>query len=141
MLQRIQTIWLLLAGALTLLTIKLPFYTGIPDPTLTPGVTYHQLNGLTAGILVLLLTITVSVLAFVAIALYKTRVTQLRICIAAIVLDLVIVYLFYRKITTYSQGAYSLTAILHLLIIAFFILAAKGISNDQKLVKDSDRLR
>jgi hypothetical protein len=137
MLQRIQTIWLLLAGVAALLTIKLPYYSGIQDPTIP----YHELNGLTGGIIILLVTITVSVVAFTAIFLYKNRTTQLRLCVAAIILEALLIFLYYRQITVYTQGTFALTSILHMCILLFFVLAARGINKDEKLIKDSNRLR
>lgn len=137
MLQRIQSIWLLLAGAAALLTIKLPYYSGIQDPTIP----YHELNGVTGGIIILLVTITIGVTAFVTIFLYKNRTTQLRLCVAAIILEALLIFLYYRQITAFTQGTFALTSILHMCILLFFVLAAKGINNDEKLIKNSDRLR
>jgi hypothetical protein len=137
MLQRIQTVWLLLAGVAALLTIKLPFYSGIQEPTIP----YHELNGVTGGIIILLVTITIAVLAFVAIALFKNRITQLRLCVFAIILQALLLFLYYRQIASYTQGTFALTAILQMCVVLFFVLAARGINKDEKLIKDSDRLR
>ncbi len=137
MLQRIQTIWLLLAGTAALLTLKLPYYSGIQDP----AVPYHELNALTANIPTLLVTITVAVIALVTIGLYKNRVMQLRLCVAGIVLEALLIFLYYRQISVFTQGTYALTSILHMCIVLFFVLAARAINKDEKMVKDSNRLR
>jgi hypothetical protein len=137
MIQRIQTIWLLLAGVAALLTIQFPYYSGINDPLLP----YHELSGKTAGIPVLLVTITVAVLAFVAIGLYKNRKTQLRLCLIGILAEASLIFLYYRKVAAFTQGTYSLASILHMCILLFFVLAARGINKDEKLIKESDRLR
>lgn len=137
MIQRIQTVWLLLAGIAAMLTIKLPYYSGIQDPTIP----YHELNAVTGGLVILLVTITVAVIALVNIALYKNRKTQLRLCVAGIVLEALLIFLYFRQVTVFTQGTYALTSILHMCILLFFVLAARGISNDEKLIKDSDRLR
>lgn len=137
MLQRIQSVWLFLAGAAALLTIKLPYYSGIQDAT----VPYHELNAITAGIVILLVTITIAVLAFVTIFLYKNRTTQLRLCVVAIILEAVLIFLYYRQVAVFTQGTYALTAILHMCILLFFVLAARGINKDEKLIKESNRLR
>ncbi|MFT3683171.1 MAG: DUF4293 family protein [Ferruginibacter sp.] len=137
MLQRIQTIWLLLAGAAALLTLKLPYYSGVQQPT----VPYNEVNAVTAGILILLVTVAVAVIAFVAIVLYKNRPTQLRLCVLGIVLEALLIFLYYRHISQFAQGTYALTSILHMFIVLFFVLAARGINKDEKLIKDSDRLR
>lgn len=137
MIQRIQTIWLLLAGIAALLTIQFSFYSGINDPL----VTYHELSGKSAGIPILLVTITVAVLAFVAIGLYKNRQTQLRLCLVGILTEAILIFLYYKKVSVFTQGTYALTSILHMCVLLFFVLAARGIKVDDKLIKDSDRLR
>jgi uncharacterized membrane protein len=137
MLQRIQTIWLLLAGIAAMLTIKLPYYSGIQDPLIP----YHELNATTGGIAILLVTITVAVVAVINIALFKNRKMQLRLCVAGIVLEALLIYLYFRQISAFTQGTYALTSILHMCILLFFVLAARGINADDKLIKDSDRLR
>jgi Ca2+/Na+ antiporter len=137
MLQRIQTIWLLLAGVAALLTLKLPYYGGIQQV----NVPYAELNGITGGILILLVTVFIAVIAFVSVALYKNRTTQLRLCVLGIVLEALMVFLYYRQVSGYAHGTYALTSILHMFIVLFFVLAARGINKDEKLIKDSDRLR
>lgn len=137
MIQRIQTIWLLLAGIAALLTIKLPYYSGIQDP----AIPYSELDGVTAGIPILLVTIAVVVIAFVGIGLYKNRTTQLRLCVVGVFLEAILIYLYYRKVIAFTQGTYALTAILHMCVVLFFVLAARGINKDEKLIKESDRLR
>lgn len=137
MIQRIQTIWFLLAGFAALATLKFPYYSGIQDPT----VPYHELTALNANIPTLLVTITVAVVAFVAIGLFKNRTTQLRLAVVGIVLEALLIFLYYRQVAIFTEGTYALTSILHMLIVLFFVLAARGINKDDKLVKDSDRLR
>ena len=137
MIQRIQTIWLLLAGIAALLTIQFPFYSGINDPLIT----YNQLSGKTAGISILLVTTTIAVLAFVAIGLYKNRQTQLRLCLVGILTDAVLIFLYYKKVSVFTQGTYALTSILHMCISLFFVLAVRSIKADEKLIRDSDLLR
>ncbi len=137
MIQRIQTVWLLLAGLAVMLTIQFPFYSGINDP----AIPYQELTGKNGGILILLVTLLIAVIAFVAIGVFKNRSTQLLLCIAGILLEALLLFLYYNKINRYTQGTLALASIVHLFIILFFALAVKGISKDNKLIKDSDRLR
>jgi hypothetical protein len=137
MLQRIQTIWLVLAGVAALLTLKLPYYSGMQQPPLP----YVELNGISGGVLITLVTILLAVLAFTIIALYKNRTLQLRLCVAGIALEALLIFLYYRQVSTYIQGTYALSSLLHMGIILFFVLAARGINNDEKLIRNSDRLR
>jgi hypothetical protein len=68
-------------------------------------------------------------------------VTQLWLCIVAILLDVVLLFLYYQQTKNFTRGDYAFTAVLHVLIIAALVLAARGINKDEKLIKDSNRLR
>lgn len=139
MIQRIQSVWLLLASVCAFLTFKLPYYSGTISTSTDLG--YHELTGATSGTVILLLTALVSMLALIILFLYKQRVLQLRLCIVGILLEAVLIFLYYKKVETFTQGSYSLTAMLHSAIILFFVLAGQAINKDQNLVKNSDRLR
>ena len=137
MLQRMQTIWLLLAGIAAITSFKLPYYSG----TMQPGIPYTELNALNGGWPLVLATLIVAAIALVAIGLYSKRVIQLRLCVLGILAEAMVVYLYFRKINAYTEGTMALSSILHMCILLFFVLAAKGISRDEKLVRESDRLR
>ena len=136
MIQRIQTVWLLIASVVTFLTLKFSFYSG----TYLPDNQYHQLNG-TDNILLMVTTIILGMVTFITIFLFRKRVIQLRLSIAAILLDALLVFFYFRAISDFSRGEYAITAAAHLLIIIALVLAARGIDQDEKLVKDSNRLR
>ena len=136
MIQRIQSVWLLVASALAFLTLKVSFYSG----TFLTDNQYHQLNG-TDNILLMTTTIAVGIVALMAIFLYKTRVIQLRLCIIGILLDLLLLFLYLKAKQNFTQGEYAITAALHLVIQLSLAFAARGIRKDDKLIKDSDRLR
>jgi len=136
MLQRIQSLWLLLASACAFISLKMPYYSG----TNKEGIPSYKLMS-TENFYLMLLTIAIAVLALITIFLYKNRTLQLRLCILGILLEAVLIFLYYREIKTYLDGTYSLTALLHGCIVLFFFLAARGISNDDKIIKDSNRLR
>ena len=136
MIQRIQSVWLLLATIFIFLTLKLSFYTG----TYLPVNAYHQLNG-TGTILLMVTTIILGALTFFTIFLYKQRMVQMWLIILAIVIELLLVYLYYRETLKFSQGVYAITAALHIVVIIALIFAARGINSDEKLIRSSDRLR
>jgi hypothetical protein len=137
MLQRIQTLWLLLAGVAAILTFKFPYYSGATKD----GLPYAELNALNGGWPLVLATIVVAAIALVAIGLYSKRVIQLRLCVVGIIAEAILLYLYFRKTSAYTDGTMSLTSILHMCILLFFVLAARGISRDEKLVRESDRFR
>jgi len=144
MLQRIQTIWLLLAGVAAFLTLRLHFYSGLMTAEGAPAPVYTKLNGMSNPWWLLLLTVAIGLIAVITIGLYKNRVVQLRLCVLGIILEALLIFLYYQTITSKfvaGQGAYSLTSLLHAGIILFFVLAARNINKDEKLIKESDRLR
>jgi hypothetical protein len=136
MIQRIQSIWLLLASACAFVSLKFSFYSGTDGK----GLSSQFLTG-SSDFILLLFTAVIGVLALFTIFMFKNRKQQLRLCILGILLEAVLIFLYYRQLSTFTNGTYSLTSLLQVGIILFFILAARGISKDQKLVKESDRLR
>jgi len=136
MIQRIQTVWLLLAAACAFATFRFSYYVG----TNSKGVSEYQLTA-SESFLLMLTTVVVGGLAFFTIFLFKKRQVQIWLCVLGIVLEAVLIFLYYREVQTFSKGTYSLTAILHSIIVISFFLAARGIVKDQRLVKESDRLR
>ena len=136
MIQCIQSIWLLVASIVAFLTLKLSFYSG----TYLPDNLYHQLNG-TENLRLTIPTIALGVLTLVTIFIFKNRVTQLWLSLAAIILDVVIIFLYYQTVKDFTRGDYAITAALHVLIIIALALAMRGINKDEKLIKESNRFR
>ena len=139
MIQRIQTIWLILAAVAAFLTIKLSFFSGnITGAGQTKTFTY-----LTAAsnMVILFFTAAVGVATLICIFLYRNRKLQMRITLAAMLVSLLNIVLYYNQTRHFIEGNYDLTALVALAIPIFLILAIKGIYNDQKLVKSLDRLR
>jgi hypothetical protein len=136
MIQRIQSIWLFLAAVCIAVSFKLPFYSG----TNANAIASYELNA-TESYLITGASIVVGLLALFIIFLYKKRPTQLRLCVLGILLEALLIFLYYREVIKFTTGTYSLWAILHSLVVIFFFLAASAINKDEKLIKDSDRLR
>ena len=136
MIQRIQTVWMLLAAVAVFLTFKLAFYSG----TLIADNSYHSLMA-TDNFFLLILTSALGTCIFINIFLFKQRSIQFRIIIFALLGECLIIFLYIKETGKYSTGNFGLWSALHLLIILFLILAAKGIYNDSKLIKESNRLR
>ena len=135
MIQRVQSLWLLLAAVCAFLTLKLSFYSGA-----LLNVPYHELNG-TENFGLMALTIGLAVLAFINIFLFRNRGVQLRICVAAILVDIILVVLYLKAKAQFTQGTYNLWCAFHPIIIIALIFAIRGMNNDNRLIKDSDRLR
>jgi hypothetical protein len=139
MLQRVQSIWLLLAAASGTLTLKFSFFSG--NKTGDNQVKVFQYLTATTSILILIITVALVSAILIDIFLYKNRKLQQRITIVAIIVSLLNIFLYYEQTQKFVEGNYDLTAVLSLAIPVFLIFAARGIYKDQKLVKSLDRLR
>jgi hypothetical protein len=141
MLQRMQSIWLLLAAACAFLTIKFSFYSG--NIIIADQPASFQYLTATFSIWILIVTIAIVCLAAIDIFLYKNRKLQGRIAILGIILSLLNIFLYLKEIHRFveNQGSHTITAVFVFLIPVLFFLACRGIYRDQKLVKSLDRLR
>jgi drug/metabolite transporter (DMT)-like permease len=136
MIQRIQTLWLLLASICAFASVKLPFYFGsleVPGPTIT--ITPYD------NFMLLVFVIATALMGLVTIFLFSNRSLQIKMCIVGLVLSLanLMHYCLYMK--NFKTGGLSLYSILSFLVPVFFILAIRSIYKDQKLLKSLDRLR
>jgi hypothetical protein len=153
MLQRKQTLWMLLALICAALTFKFPFYFGNMKVGLN-GIAPLEVKALPtfgAGAVsagsgsVLILIVTVILIAGIIINIFnfKGRRKQLWITIGLIVLSLLNIFLYWWKsgVPPFESGSYSVGMILSLAVPVLLFLAARGIRKDEKLVKSADRLR
>ena len=140
MIQRIQTIWLLLAAAAAFSTLRFSFYSGNRMDGTTKIFEYFNAQ---SNLLLLILTAGVGLLAFISIFLFKNRKLQFRLTVIAIIVSLLNLAFYFTGIRKFVAGEsnYDLTAILAIVVPILLFLAAKGIRKDDKLVKSLDRLR
>jgi hypothetical protein len=141
MIQRVQSIWLLLAAICAFVTYPLVLYIG----KLADGTERQFLLG--DHFILMLFIIALGLLSLVCIFLFKNRKLQFRLVVLDIVLTVAYVFLQYVMVEQFKKdlaiqtGSYKVAALLPLLMIVFLILAARGIYKDEKLVKSLDRLR
>ena len=143
MIQRIQSLWLLLASICAFAGLKIAFYTGnlMPEGNVAPGVNlYQEINGM-YSILCNVLTIIIAVMAFISIFLYSNRKLQIKFCIATMFLEITLLIYYWFSIKIFKEGTYSLGSLLQLLVLVFLLLSVKGIAKDKRIVAESDRLR
>ena len=135
MIQRIQTIWLLLAAILGFTSLKTSFYIG--------SISTEPASQLTAmsNIWLMILTIVSATITFVSIFMYKNRPQQLKLVLATITLSVIVFVLYFIETQKYTVGGYALTSVIVIAIPVLQILAAMSIYKDEKLVKSVDRLR
>ena len=139
MIQRFQSLWLLLAAIFAFFTFKLPFYSGskIIKNIRQPDVRLDAVS----QILILTLTGIVILLCFIAIFFYKNRKRQLTLTVINCILSIILIVLYFLEIQKFETGIISLSCLFTLAIPIFLFLAARGIWRDEKLVKSLDRLR
>lgn len=135
MIQRIQTIWLLVAAALGFASLKTAFFIG--SITTEPA---NHLTGMSTTLL-MITTIIGATVAALSIFLYKNRSLQLKLVLLALGISLITIGLYYLEINKYAVGGLALWCILVIAIPVVLILAIIGIYKDEQLVKSTDRLR
>ena len=143
MIQRIQTIWLLLASLAIMASLKISFYAGNISNKGADGVivkTWTELNGM-SDLLSNILTISTGVLALICIFLFNNRKLQLRFVMVSILLEIILMFNYESNIKKFVEGQYSIGSFLPLLAVLFLFLAARGIRKDNKIIAESSRLR
>jgi Domain of unknown function (DUF4293) len=136
MIQRQQTLWLIVATICAFLTFEFPFFTGnkIENPA-----EKAILDG-ASNLFLILFTGASLVLSFVTIFLFKDRKLQGRLCLIGIALSFLLLFFYYLEIKKLT-GTLSLSSMLVFAIPIGFFMAYRGIRADQKLVKSLDKLR
>ena len=138
-LQRIQSVYLFLASLMGGSLFGLPLATA---PKTQEGLLMDGLLNVHDNIGLLILVIVVSLLSLVTIFLYNNRVLQMNLGKLNLLLILVLVafagYLFSTVQAVATIGGGLVTPVVAFVLT---ILANKSIQKDEKLVRDSDRLR
>ena len=149
MIQRIQTIYLFIAFlASAILFFNIPFAVfQITSPVSVelPFNLMSKYQNVTTLPLIILNALVVG-LSFAAILMYNKRILQLRITMFSFLANIIfIIVLFFTADslqkhlnveTTYKYGSF-----IPLVVLILLIFANKAIKKDEKLVKDTDRLR
>jgi ABC-type multidrug transport system permease subunit len=152
MIQRIQTIWLLLATLTICCLLFLPMAALTIENkeyfVVSSGV-YQKIGDVTTllkGATPLLIsTIVVALISFINIFNFKNRTMQKRIIMVNIILIMGLSFWCSQLAKEIPGGLekanYSAGMFLPVVAILFCILAMRGIANDEKLLKSADRLR
>jgi hypothetical protein len=141
MLQRIQSVWLLLASICGFLMNNFDLFSG----TKQDGSVVNY--GVSGSLMLKAILLATAIYALVCIFLFKNRKLQIKLTLLGVGLSvacLVIEYLGVNALKTasnFKDANYTIWAILPIAMIVFFLMAARGILADEKMVKDADRLR
>ena len=139
MIQRIQTVWLFLAALFAALTYKFPFYTG--NVLNKENVQVFEKLVASSSFLVLIFTAALIGGTIYTIFMYKNRMQQIWLTVAAAGLSIINIFLYFSELKKFTSGSMSLTSVFALAIPVFLLLAINGMWKDEKLVKSLDRLR
>ena len=141
MIQRIQSVWLLLAALAGFLMYSLPLWKGV-----TEAGTEKIFLG-SEKLILFIIIIATSVLALVTIFLFKNRKLQKSLCLLGILFSILMVVLEFvfvedlKVSTVYRENMWQIGAVLPVVMIILFMLAYGGIRKDEKVMKSLERLR
>ena len=155
MLQRIQSVYLLLASLVIFALFLFPlvhnvYVAGVPSTIKVTGI-YQDVNGAQAStqsfVLLIAATAVVAILPLVLIFQYKNRKQQMMLCYGYILVLFGYSFWMAETVKSYTGGAdlttnnFGIGALLSSISIVLILAAAKAIQRDEKLVKSADRLR
>ena len=141
MIQRIQSLWLLLAAASFFFVFKFPVAGGQ-----TQAGAISELYT-ASNLIMFIVAILLGIIALAAIFLFKNRSTQKSLIWLGILLDLVFIVIMYFQMEdlksnpTLMKQTFKIGAIFPILYIILMVMAYSGIRKDEKLIKSVDRLR
>lgn len=145
MIQRIQSVWLLVAA---LVSSGLFYFSVYKADTISNGVTVTEVLKATNHYPLLLVAIITVLLPLFAIFNFKDRKRQAGLTMLAILSNISFVTVAMMRIGNMSNAtpapanaSYMPGAVLPVVAIAFLIMAIRAIRKDEKLVKSLDRLR
>lgn len=143
MIQRIQSVWLLLSALIIVLLSRLPIYVGsLGDGSIRELMTAERLHMMILALLLIIIPV-------FAIFLFKNRSAQKQLIWLHILLNLLLLLFFYMAKDAFLQGQepkfvssrYGISVIIPVLSIILDILAFRGIRADEKLIKAADKFR
>lgn len=145
MIQRIQSVWLLLAA---LLNAGLFFFDIYHAHVLINGVDTLQRIYVSGDFGLLILALVTVLLPAIAIFLFKNRKQQRSLVLLGIVANIGFIALELMKVANFNSktpapanGSYWIGAVLPVISVIFLFMALSGIRKDEKLIKSLDRLR
>jgi hypothetical protein len=138
MIQRIQSLWLLLAAVAGGLAFQFPFYSGQRD--YNGQLAYAEMTA-TYNISIIIFVCIAIVGAIHAIFSYAKRKYQFAITFASLIASIVAIVLMFLATSDFTNGQVSIGSICIFLVPVFLFLGARGIRSDEKLVRSMDRLR
>jgi len=133
MIQRRQSLWLLLSTICAFLSYMLPFSSGTEK-----GVTVILDGG--SNFFLLIITGICLIISFITIFMFKDRKLQMKLCITGLIFSIILLIIYFNERNKIS-GIISLSSVFVFVMPISYILAVIGIRRDEKLIKSLDKLR
>lgn len=139
MIQRIQSIYLLLAAIASSTLFALPFATAPAQPE---GILQDGAFDISDHLGLMILTALIAVVALGTIFLYKNRVLQMNLGKLNIVLLVaLLVFAAYLYNSIQVDSSFGAGLVMPIVVFVFTFLANRNIYKDERLVRSADRLR
>ncbi len=147
MIQRKQSLFLLIAGLISLMLMYLPVYELIPDLSASQsGPQETIIYKITENSMLTILNVGIGALSIFCILLYKKRNLQIRLCNLLLLLTCGLIGLLFFSADSISTTMgrklhYVYGSYLPIFQILFLFLAMRYVKKDEELVRSADRLR
>ena len=139
MIQRQQSLWLLLAAICSFLSFLFPFFGGASQNITATSGTMATLNA-GSNFFLMILTGGSILLSLITIFLFKDRKLQVRLSLVGLAISVLAIILYFSE-TRKLPGVIALSSVFVFIVPVCYIMAARGIWKDQKLVKSLNKLR
>ncbi len=157
MIQRFQSLFLFLATVCLLVGLFMPIGTITTNEAQYVFTSWYLHENIPNGQVIIttsyigILQIILALISFIAIFFYKKRTAQSKICIAGIIINFILLVLMlyiypdriFQSISLLDKNevVFNPWAITSIVSLAFLYLANKFILNDERKVREADRLR
>lgn len=145
MIQRKQTLWLLLAALFSAGVFYFPLYRGYINVNGTDTLAYLETG---KKLFLVLMAVVMVALPLIAIAMFKNRKRQKNLTSVAMVATIAFIAAAMMQVTPFieetkgiANDSYWIGMVLPFVSLVYLILAMMGIRKDEKLVRSTDRLR
>lgn len=138
MIQRQQTLWLLLTTMAAIFSFMFPFVVG---DEIQQNSSVRTVVDAGSTFFLLILTGGSLILSTIIIFLFKNRKQQMWLCVLGILVSGLLIFLYIMQMNKLIKPVPALTAVLPVIMLIGYFMAFRGIRKDEKLVKSLDKLR
>lgn len=138
MIQRQQTLWLLLVLVAALLSFMFPFVVG---DEMQKNLPVRKVVDAGSNFFLLILTGASIILSTTTVFLFKNRKQQMQLCLLGVLLSALIIFLYILQMNKLIKPTLALSCIFPFAAAVGYFMAFRNIRKDENLVKSLDKLR